>query len=110
MSPYLLGTRGVALAIAIAAGAIALVLSIVAIKQEAYKPTLDYVLCALGIALALWGIVGWIAGLGAGLSEIIVGALVAALSFGATRFAHTYAVRRSTIAGERLWWTFRACA
>ncbi len=30
-------------------------------------------------------------GLGAGLSEIIVGALVAALSFGATRFAHTYA-------------------
>ena len=91
VSPYLLGTRGVALAIAIAAGAIALVLSIVAIKQEAYKPTLDYVLCALGIALALWGIVGWIAGLGAGLSEIIVGALVAALSFGATRFAHTYA-------------------
>ena len=91
VSPYLLGTRGVALAIAIAAGAIALVLSIVAIKQEAYKPTLDYVLCALGIALALWGIVGWIAGLGAGLSEIIVGALVAALSFGTTRFAHTYA-------------------
>ena len=40
VSPYLLGTRGVALAIAIAAGAIALVLSIVAIKQEAYKPTL----------------------------------------------------------------------
>ena len=33
VSPYLLGTRGVALAIAIAAGAIALVLSIVAIKQ-----------------------------------------------------------------------------
>ena len=47
VSPYLLGTRGVALAIAIAAGAIALVLSIVAIKQEAYKPTLDYVLLSL---------------------------------------------------------------
>lgn len=110
VSPYLLGTRGVALAIAIAAGAIALVLSIVAIKQEAYKPTLDYVLCALGIALALWGIVGWIAGLGAGLSEIIVGALVAPSRSAQHVSPIPTRVRRSTIAGERLWWTFRACA
>lgn len=92
VSPYLLGTRGVALAIAIAAGAIALVLSIVAIKQEAYKPTLDYVLCALGIALALWGIVGWLRpggpGFGARSSSV---RLLRPSAFGATRFAHTYA-------------------
>ncbi len=90
ITPYLFESRAVALAIAMTAGAILAILGIASAKQKEYKPAMDYAACALGVALAVWGIVGWALGLGAGLNEIIVGAFAALLAALATRFTVTY--------------------
>lgn len=91
ISAFFLGARGVALAVALISAVALIALGVAAMRQKEFKATLDYIVLGVGISLAVWGVVGWAAGLGAGLNEIIVGVLAVLFSFGATRFARTYA-------------------
>lgn len=90
ITPYPFGSHGVALAVAMAAGAALLILGICAFRQKEYKPALDYAIAAIGAALAVWGVIGAVMGLGSGANEVLVGLIAAALAFIATRFTTTY--------------------
>ena len=91
ISAFFLGARGMALIAALISAAVLVVLGVAAMRQKEFKAAPDYIVLVIGAGLALWGAVGWAMGLGSGLNEIIVGTLVALISFGATRFARTYA-------------------
>lgn len=90
ITPYPFGTRGVALIIAMAAGAAILLLGVLAFKQKDNKPGMDYAAAVVGIALAIWGIVGAVMDLGSGANEVLVGLIAAGLALVATRFTTTY--------------------
>lgn len=87
ISAFFLGARGMALIAALISAAVLVVLGVAAMRQKEFKAAPDYIVLVIGAGLALWGAVGWAMGLGSGLNEIIVGTLVALISFGATRFA-----------------------
>lgn len=91
VSPFLLGYVVPRLLVTAVLGCAALLLAVIAARQEPSKKAADYVLIGLGVCLVVWGIVSLFGNLGAaGVNEIVVGVLVAALAFAATCFAVPY--------------------
>lgn len=93
ISPFLLEYGMPSLLVTSAIGVAVIVIALISMKGDKCSTALEYVLVALGVCLAVWGLLAAVFGFGnAWGNDIVLGALIALVAFGATRFAFSYEV------------------